>query len=61
MKLLKMLLTAVVWTLIVYIAIGITSNQFINPFNFTPGNFKLLLFGGWGVGCGLGIYLYLDD
>ena len=61
MKLLKILLTAVIWTLIIYISIGIVNNQFINPFNFTTSDFKLLLFGGWGVGCGLGMYLYLDD
>jgi len=61
MKLLKILSFAVIWSVIIYLSISVELRAFISPFRFEPGHFKILLFGGWTLGVGLGIFVFLED
>lgn len=61
MKLLKILTFATLWTIVIYLSISVQLREFISPFNFDPQYFKILLFGGWTLGTGLGIFVFLED
>ena len=60
MKLTKILLTALAWTLITYLSLCIESGE-ANINNFDNNQLKILIFLGWLPGMVIGMFRYLED